>query len=88
MEHVFHQVIDNVPDNSTFIRYTLPVKSHRYAIPITKLEITRSGNQIVQNEYTDGDVRTEVITDYEWTDVYGGVESGDDDWNEDWNEDW
>lgn len=87
VEHVFYKVVDNVPDGQTFLRYTLPVKSRRYAIPITNLEISRSGNQIEQNSYTDHDVRTEEITDYEWTDVYEGI-GGEDDWGEDWNEDW
>jgi len=87
VEHVFYKVVDNAPDGQTFLRYTLPVKSRRYAIPITNLEISRSGNQIEQNSYTDHDVRTEEITDYEWTDVYEGI-GGEDDWGEDWNEDW
>lgn len=89
VEHVFYKVIDNVPDGETFIRYTLPVKSHRYAIPITNMEITRSGNQIVQNTYLDGDVRTEVVDNYDWIDVYEGADMGNEDWgDEDWNEDY
>lgn len=87
VEHVFYKVNDNVPDEETIVRYTLPVKSHRYAIPITKMEMTRSGNQIVQNNYTADDVRTTVVDDYEWTDVYDGIEWGDDDWN-DWDDDY
>jgi len=31
--------------------YTLPLKSPRYALPLNELEIKRSGNQLVQNEY-------------------------------------
>jgi hypothetical protein len=82
VEHVFYKVIDNVPDGETFIRYTLPVKSHRYAIPITNMEITRSGNQIVQNTYLDGDVRTEVVDNYDWIDVYEGADMGNEDWGD------
>lgn len=82
VEHIFYQVNDNIPDGQTIIRYTLPVKSHRYAIPITKQEISRSGNQIIQNNYSDGDVRKEVVDDYEWTDVYGGDNWGDNNWND------
>lgn len=87
VEHIFYQVNDNIPDGETIVRYTLPVKSHRYAMPITKLEMSRSGNQIAQNSYADGDVRQEVVDDYEWTDVYDGIEWGDDDWNN-WDDDY
>ncbi len=89
VSHVFYGVTNNVPDGNTILRYTLPVKSHRYAIPIVNLEITRSGNQIEQNRYTDSDVLTETVDDYEWTDVYAGIEEGgeSDDWNdEDWGD--
>ena len=46
------------------------------------MEITRSGNQIVQNTYLDGDVRTEVVDNYDWIDVYEGADMGNEDWGD------
>lgn len=54
--HTFYKVVNNVVDNSEVLTYTLPVKSARYAQPITNLEIRRSKGQISQNEYSDNDV--------------------------------
>ena len=47
--HTFYNVKNNVVDDSQVITYTLPVKSPRYAQPITNLEIKRSKGQITQN---------------------------------------
>ena len=54
--HTLYNVKNNVVDDSQVITYTLPVKSPRYAQPITNLEIKRSKGQITQNLYTDNDV--------------------------------
>lgn len=58
---VFYGVVNSTVDYYNVYSYVLPVKSARYAQPITNLEIRRSGNQIVQNEYTDNDVLKESI---------------------------
>jgi len=47
----FYVVNGNNMDTEQTKTYTLPVKSPRYAQPINNLEIKRSGNQLVQNEY-------------------------------------
>lgn len=47
----FYLVEGNNLDMEQTKTYTLPVKSPRYAQPIANLEITRSGSQLVQNEY-------------------------------------
>ena len=46
----------NIFRGSQVITYTLPVKSPRYAQPITNLEIKRSKGQITQNTYSDNDI--------------------------------
>lgn len=61
VERTFYAASNNVVDYSMVYKYTLPVKSKRYAIPLTNLEITRSGNQLVQNNYTDGDILKEKV---------------------------
>lgn len=47
----FYVVENNEIDYSQTKEYTLPLKSPRYALPLNELEIKRSGNQLVQNEY-------------------------------------
>lgn len=47
----FYVVENNLLDYEQTKTYTLPLKSPRYAQPISELEIKRSGNQLVQNEY-------------------------------------
>ena len=61
VERTFYATSNNVIDYSMVYKYTLPVKSKRYAIPLTNLEITRSGNQLVQNNYTAGDILKEKV---------------------------
>ncbi len=78
--HTFYNVKNNVVDDSQVITYTLPVKSPRYAQPITNLEIKRSKGQITQNLYTDNDV-VKTIQDNE----EGNEENNEED-NEDYNE--
>lgn len=60
----------------------MPVKSKRYAQPIVYTEITRSNNQIVQNEYDDSSV---IVTKQEID--YGGDEGGED-YGDEGNEDY
>lgn len=78
--HTFYNVKNNVVDDSQVITYTLPVKSPRYAQPITNLEIKRSKGQITQNTYTDNDV-VKTIQDNE-----EGNEENNEDYNEEGNE--
>lgn len=47
----FYVVDNNTLDYEQTKTYTLPVKSPRYAQPLAEIEIKRSGNQLVQNEY-------------------------------------
>ena len=47
----FYEVEDGIPNTYKITTYTLPVRSPRYAQPISDIEIKRSGNQIKQNEY-------------------------------------
>jgi len=47
----FYEVEDGIPNTDKITTYTLPVRSPRYAQPISDIEIKRSGNQIKQNEY-------------------------------------
>lgn len=47
----FYEVENGIPNTDKITTYTLPVRSPRYAQPISDLEIKRSGNQIKQNEY-------------------------------------
>lgn len=54
ISHTFYSVDDNSVDDKETFTYKLPVKSARYAQPIPNLEIQRSNNQIVQNEYPEG----------------------------------
>jgi tetratricopeptide (TPR) repeat protein len=55
--HTFYDVSGNTVNGETIYTYTLPVKSARYAQPITNKEITRSGNMMEQNTYTNADVQ-------------------------------
>ena len=73
VERSFFSVEQNIVDTSKGYLYTLPVKSKRYAAPLPNKDIARSGNQIIQNEYTDQDVQKKEI------DV---PDSG---WGDDWN---
>ena len=73
VERSFFSVEQNIVDTSKGYLYTLPVKSRRYAAPLPNKDIARSGNQIVQNEYTAQDIQKKEI------DV---PDSG---WNDDWN---
>lgn len=61
VERSFFSVEQNIVDTSTGYKYTLPLKSKRYAAPLPNKDITRSGNQMVQNEYSDNDVLKEKI---------------------------
>lgn len=47
----FYLVENNKMDKSQTREYVLPVKSPRYAQPLSAMEIKRSGNQLIQNEY-------------------------------------
>jgi hypothetical protein len=73
VERSFFSVEQNIVDTSKGYLYTLPVKSRRYAAPLPNKDIARSGNQIIQNEYTAQDIQKKEI------DV---PDSG---WNDDWN---
>lgn len=61
VSHTFYNVENNNVDLSTVYTYTLPVKSLRYAQPISNLEIKRSNGQIVQNTYSGNDVIKTVV---------------------------
>lgn len=47
----FYAVSGNQLDYNETKTYALPLKSPRYALPLATVEIKRSGNQLVQNEY-------------------------------------
>ena len=51
LDRIFYKVENNTIDYSVTQEYTLPVKSKCYAQPIADIEIARSGNQLVQNDY-------------------------------------
>ena len=51
LSRIFYKVENNTIDYSVTQEYTLPVKSKRYAQPIANIEIARSGNQLLQNDY-------------------------------------
>lgn len=82
VERDFYEVSDNSVNDGVFAHYVLPVKSKRYAQPIVYTEITRSNNQIVQNEYDDSSV---IVTKQEID--YGGDEGGED-YGDEGNEDY
>ena len=82
VERDFYEVSDNSVNDGVFAHYVLPVKSKRYAQPIVYTEITRSNNQIVQNEYDDNSV---IVTKQEID--YGGDEGGED-YGDEGNEDY
>ena len=82
VERDFYEVSNNNVNYDVFAHYVLPVKSKRYAQPIVYTEITRSNNQIVQNEYDDSSV---IVTKQEID--YGGDEGGED-YGDEGNEDY
>lgn len=56
VKRTFYDVQNDIANTDVIYQYTLPVKSKRYAQPITKKEITRSSGQIEQNEYDNNSV--------------------------------
>lgn len=51
LNRIFYKVENNTIDYGVTQKYTLPVKSKRYAQPIADIEIVRSRKQLIQNDY-------------------------------------
>lgn len=71
VERTFYDVSDNSMDESTTYKYTLPAGSARYAQPIVGTEVSRSQGVVTQNEYPDGCVVKELVSEgedegYDW----------------------
>ncbi|WP_343556224.1 RagB/SusD family nutrient uptake outer membrane protein [Sphingobacterium sp.] len=51
LERTFYKVLDASVDLTKIEKYSLPIKSLRYAVPISAIEIAASQGQIEQNKY-------------------------------------
>lgn len=51
LEFDFFAVKNGQADEGSVVHYSLPLKSRRYAVPISRNEINQSRGQIVQNQY-------------------------------------
>lgn len=77
VERTFYEVSDNAMDEFATYKYTLPAGSARYAQPIIGTELSRSGGAVTQNEYPDGCVVKELVSE---GDDEGDDEGYEDDW--------